>query len=159
MTARIQLFAETAGKFCTWAEGAPQSPEREAMFALHLLSDLYQQGLQLPPIFGDEEPFEVPLEDWSRIYKRFGALPFNYYMQCASPQNVPDDVPGVADLADDLADIWRDLKRGLGLFNAGYVSAACWEWRQSFWQHWGNHAAGGIFTLHNWLSQHSQGAT
>ena len=107
-------------------------------------------------MFGDEEPAEVPHEEWMKVYSRFGSLPFNYYMQCGNPQDVPADVPGVADLADDLADIWRDLKRGLGLFSAGYVPAASWEWRQSFWHHWGTHATGGIFALHNWLSVNSK---
>jgi Domain of unknown function (DUF5063) len=158
MTSQIQQFAETATKFCAWAEGLPQSPKSEAMVALQLLSELYQQGLELAPVFGDEETSRVSHEDWSQIHKRFSALPFNYYMQCASPQNVPDDVPGVADLADDLADIWRDLKSGLAFFNAGHIQAAGWEWRQSFWQNWGHHAAGGIFALHHWVSQHSQDA-
>ena len=155
MNSEIQIFAEAAAKFCAWAEGESQAPEKEAMYALQLLTELYRQGLRLPTIFGDEELPEIPKEDWSKIYKRFGALPFNYYMQCSEPQNVPDDIPGVADLADDLADIWRDLKRGLGLFNSGHVPAAVWEWRQSFWTHWGNHATGSIFALHNWLSMNS----
>ena len=63
----------------------------------------------------------------------------------------------VADLADDLADVWRDVKRGLSLFNAGHVEAACWEWRQGFLATLGYHAAGGIYALHTWLAERSQG--
>lgn len=155
MNSDVKAFAEVAEKFCTWAEGEPMSPQKEAIYALQLLAELYQQGLQLPKIFGDEESAEISHEDWSKVYKRFGALPFNYYMQCLEPQNVPDDLPGVADLADDLADIWRDLKRGLDLFNSGFVPAAVWDWRQSFWTHWGRHATGSLFALHNWLSTNS----
>ena len=129
------------------------------MFALHLLSKLYQQALLLPSMFGEEKPDEVTHGAWKIVYARFDSLPFNYYMQCSRPHNVPDDLPGVADLADDLADIWRDLKRGLSLYNAGHIPAACWEWQQGFWQHWGNHAAGGIYALHSWLAEHQQGAT
>lgn len=158
MTLQIQQFAEVARQFCIWAEGEPGSPEIEALRALQFLSKLYQLGLDLPPMFGDEEAAEVPHEEWMKVYRRFGSLPFNYYMQCGNPQDVPADVPGVADLADDLADIWRDLKRGLGLFNAGNIPAATWEWRQSFWHHWGTHSTGGIFALHNWLSVNSQSA-
>ncbi len=155
----VEQFAKTAEQFCVWAEGAPLSQDVEATFALRILSNLYNQALGLPSESGEEEPVEVTHNEWMAIFKRFGSLPFNYYSQCSSPHNVPDNSPGVADLADDLADTWRDLKRGLSLFNNGHVSAACQEWRQSFWQHWGNHSAGAIYALHSWLSEGRQSAT
>jgi len=155
----VQQFADAAEQFCAWAEGPPQPSESDAMLALQLLSNLYQQALHLPSLFGEQEPDEVTHDAWKIVYHRFGSLPFNYYMQCTDPSNVPGELPGVADLADDLADIWRDLKRGLLLHKAGHASAACWEWRQGFWQHWGNHASGGIYALHNWHARHQQSAT
>lgn len=158
MTSRIDEFAEVASEFCAWAEGPPLPAIGEAHTAVLLLSALYRAALHLPVQCDDRQPSEVSRESWQDVYRRFGALPFNYYMQCLDPQSVPAEEVGVADLADDLADIWRDLKAGLMLFNAGHVSAAVREWRQGFWQHWGRHAAGAIFALHCWLSDHAEDA-
>ncbi|MCL1635480.1 DUF5063 domain-containing protein [Luteimonas sp. SX5] len=158
MSSQVQHFAEAANQFCSWAEHAPQSPEAEAGTALRLLSSLYQQALTLPDTFAEGEPAETTDEEWKSIYRRFGALPFNYYSQRFDPMDVQNDALELGDLADDLADTWRDLRRGLSLFKSGHVAAAGWEWRQSFWQHWGHHAAGGIYALHCWLAEHSQGA-
>lgn len=148
----MRQFAHTAKRFCAWAEGAVASPEDEAQLALEHLSSLYQQALRLPVIFSDEDPTEKDDTAWSKVYSRFGSLPFNDYAQCFDPAELSTGA-GTADIADDLADIWRDLKQGLSLFDAGYIDAAATEWRQSFWQHWGRHAAGGIYALHSWCSQ------
>jgi hypothetical protein len=156
MTQQVQQFAEAARKFCAWAEGSPASADSEPLITLQHLSNLYQLALSLPEVFGDEEAIEVTHDAWTQIYERFGSLPFNYYSQCLSPADVSMETPAVADLADDLADTWRDLKRGLSLFQSGHVDAAVWEWRQGFWQHWGDHAAGGIYALHSWLTEHRQ---
>jgi hypothetical protein len=154
MKSQIDEFARVAAQFCQWAEGESLPPEREAHVAHQLLCDLYQLALRLPPEFGEEAPSDVSDESWKRVYRRFGALPFNYYSHCFDPRELPNGVATTADLADDLADIWRDLKRGLSLFGAGHVQAAAREWRRSFWQHWGRHAAGGIYALHCWLAEH-----
>ena len=152
MTQQIQQFAVLAGEFCAWAESAGAAPEVEASTALRLLSSLYQKALELPPTTGQQEPAEVADEAWKRVYERFGSLPFNYYAQCFDPGQSPGEA-SLADLADDLADIWRDLKRGLSLYAAGHVESAAWEWRQMFRHHWGLHAAGAIYALHFWQSQ------
>jgi hypothetical protein len=153
MTQQIEQFAEAASQFCAWAEGASSSARSEAIAALGHLSNLYQLALSLPEVFGDEEPAEVTHDAWAHIYERFGSLPFNYYSQCFCPTDSPAEAPVIADLADDLADTWRDLKRGLSLFQSGHINSATWEWRHGFWQHWGRHAAGGIYALHSWLAE------
>lgn len=158
MIQRVKHFAEAAERFCAWAEGGSSSPENEAVVALQHLSSLYQQALNLPTLSGDEDPGEVTHEEWTNVHRRLGSLPFSYYSQCSNPSDLSTDAPGVADLADDLADIWRDLKRGLSLFHAGHIEAAGQEWRQSFWQHWGHHAAGGLYALHSWFAERQQGA-
>lgn len=158
MTQQVQKFADAARQFCAWAEPKHFPPEAEALVTLQHLSSLYKLALELPALFGEEEPLEVTHEAWTQVYQRFGALPFTYYSQCFDPNEPPTEAV-TADLADDLADIWRDLKRGLSLYEAGHIGAAAWEWRQSFWQHWGHHAAGGIYALHMWHSQHESRVT
>src|SRR3546814_1634307 len=120
MSAQLQHFAEAAMSFCSWAETTPSEPEAGALTALEHLSMLYQLALALPELFGEQEPPEITRDEWQQIYVRFGSMPFNYYALCFDPQEL-EAKPVVADLADDLADIWRDLKRGLLLFQAGHV--------------------------------------
>jgi hypothetical protein len=60
------------------------------------LCDLYQLALQLPPEYAEADPSEVSDESWKRVYRRFGALPFNYYSHCFDPQEIPTEAAAVA---------------------------------------------------------------
>ncbi len=57
--------------------------------------------------------------------------------------------PAVAgSLDDDVLDVYRDLHRGLDLWDsAAPRAAAIWEWRFSFDMHWGDHAVDAIRAL------------
>jgi len=149
---QLDAFFHTATAFCQWAEGSPALPDDEADTALRLLSQLYAQAHELPPLFDEEDAPELPHEEWLVIYRRFGAMPFNYYAAYSEPHDTADPSPGIGDLADDLADIWRDLKGGLALYQKGNLAAAAWEWRDSFNIHWGRHAAGALYALQCWRS-------
>lgn len=59
----------------------------------------------------------------------------------------------VGDLADDVADIFRDVMRGLQLYTLNYRAAAGWEWVMSLQSHWGEHATSAIRALHCWIVQ------
>jgi hypothetical protein len=55
-----------------------------------------------------------------------------------------------ASLADDIADIYRDLKEGLVLMeNNAALQNALWEWRFGFDSHWGHHAMSALKTIHD----------
>ncbi len=151
MSDHVRQFAGAAKEFCYWAEATPEDQRNEVVTALGHLANLYQLALVLPEWFGEQDSPDISDREWNQVFVRFGSLPFNYYSQ-ANPLEVLGE-SGLADLADDLADIWRDLKGGLLLFQSGYVEAACWQWRTSFWSHWGKHASGAIFALHNWHGQ------
>lgn len=152
ITPEIQRFVDAARAFCGWAEGKPGEPEVEGRAAICSLVRLYSCALDLPDIFGEEEADRIPDANYRQVFNRFGVLPFNYYSKQFNPLLVPGENPCIADLADDMADIWRDLKPGLKQFDAGLVEAAVWEWRNSFQGHWGHHAASAIFALHCWLT-------
>lgn len=72
------------------------------------------------------------------------------YWEVFDPRDLSDPVAG--SLLDDLADIYRDLRRGLHILSTGSPDDAMWEWRFSFDTHWGNHATDAIRVLHRWTS-------
>lgn len=149
-------FAEIAREFCEWAESAPLSEEEEARKAIWLIARLYTHALALaqPASSSDVEGEGISDDEWRVIFKRFGALPFNYYLEFFNPANTEDEEHVIGDLADDLADIYRDIKEGLGLYEKGFTQEALWEWKQSFDIHWGRHATSALHSLHAYASDH-----
>jgi Domain of unknown function (DUF5063) len=155
MSKPIEQFADIVRRFCQWAESEPQDPTSEARTARRLLAELYLQAIDLPKAPSDADAPEIAQEQYQSVFKRFGALPFNYYSECFNPLAIPAEQPVTADLADDLADIWRDLKRGLALYESGSVEAAAWEWGFHFNTHWGHHTCGALYALQTWFSQNN----
>lgn len=67
----------------------------------------------------------------------------------ALPIGVGEADVALAPLADDLADIWRDLRSALDWLDSGADPAdAVWEWRFGFETHWGHHAVQALRALH-----------
>ena len=63
------------------------------------------------------------------------------------PLKSPPEDPVAGSPADDLADIWFDVKRGLLIFEAKGEAALAdvqWSWKFSFETHWGRHATGAM---------------
>jgi hypothetical protein len=65
---------------------------------------------------------------------------------------VPADKPVTASLADDIADIYRDVVSGLRHYRAGHRDEAVWQWTFTLQSHWGGHITGAIRALHCWLA-------
>lgn len=150
----ISVFAGTAEEYCAWAERAPSDANAEARHARKLLIDLLRGAITLPNVSSEALVAKIGDAEYKRVYERFGVLPFNYYSECFNPLVVPAEEAVVADLADDLADIWRDLKPGLSLWKEGSRNAAAWHWRFHFEAHWGHHATGALYALQSWFAQH-----
>jgi hypothetical protein len=102
-------FAQRAVAFCAWAVAEPEDEATEAAHVRRLLASLYARALELPPVpYGELGTTQPSDDEWRQVFRRGGALPFNHYSQ-ADPLKVPTDVVTIGDLADDLADLWRDL--------------------------------------------------
>src|SRR5438105_3678749 len=150
----IDHFVSAARSFIAWAESpASLDAHAEALAARRLVVTLIAAAIALPP---DATPSltapTIPHDEYQVIYRRFGALPFNYYGECFNPLPVPAEEPVVADLADDLADIWRDVKGGLLLYDAGESESAVWHWSNHYSSHWGHHATAALYALQSWFS-------
>ena len=153
MLTQTDNFVSIAKEYCAWAEGAPLAPENEARKAIQLLVTLYANILALPNngCGEDRTAQEITTEEWQVIYKRFGSLPFNYYCVSFSPANI-EEKSSIGDLADDLADIYRDIKDGLRLYENGHTTEAIWEWKHGFNIHWGRHAASALHALQSYMA-------
>jgi hypothetical protein len=152
MKEQVTEFAKAAENFCIWTEGMPTDALGEARSARKLLIELLRCAIELPNGEPGRDAPEISDEEYQKIYNRFESLPFKFYSECFNPLTIPAEEPVTADLADDLADVWRDLKRGLLLYQAGHWDAAVWEWHLHFDSHWGHHATGALYALQTWLS-------
>jgi len=151
----IENFVVGAREFSDWCVSTPVGEVEEARAALSHLLRLYSLALELR--FPNEMDYALEGESaddgaWQVVYRRAAALPFNYYSSVFDPQVVPPEEPGIGDLADDLADIYRDLSGGLSLSAAGHLPEAEWTFLFSFQSHWGRHASSAIGALHCWFA-------
>ncbi len=152
MSNTIDRFALATRAFIAWAE-SPGSDDShaEAVLARRSVAALIATAIELQAGTCDTEALVLPGEEYKRIFKRFGALPFNYYSECFNPLAVPPEEPVVADLADDLADIWKDVKRGLLLYDSGAPERAAWHSSNHYSFHWGHHATAALYALQTWF--------
>jgi hypothetical protein len=155
MADSVEQFAEHVRQFQAWVlEGSDSGPEA-ARQALVLVSRLYVAALALPPRqCEDYEVFETITDpDWSNLYHALGArLPFRYYGEVFNPLSMPPEESIIGDVADDLADIFFDIDKGLKCYDAGYRADAIWAWRDRLIFHWGEHATAATRALHCWLA-------
>jgi hypothetical protein len=84
--------------------------------------------------------------------RRFTALPFQYYSEIWNPVLVPTDETVTGNIADDLADIYFDLKQGLLYMDDGHPFQAVFHWTFMYGVHWGRHATTALRVLHCYLS-------
>ncbi|MCB9870508.1 MAG: DUF5063 domain-containing protein [Planctomycetes bacterium] len=153
----VDAFACAAAEFVGWCEAAAGEPEAEAHAVLRHLVDLYSLALRLHMRDCDLEPEPVGRADdaaWRAVFERCAALPFSCYASVFDPRSVRTGAAelDMGDLADDLADIYRDLTSGLSLYRAGHRETAEWDWCVSFRNHWGRHATGALRALHCWAA-------
>lgn len=147
-----EAFARLAEEFCAWAEAPAGLADDEALKAHSYLARLYAAALELPRSdlgFQGDAPNEAA---WQVVYRRFGALPLNYY-SAVDPLTVPGTEFLTGDLADDLADIWSDITAGLVLYRLGKPEDAGVEWRSRFDAHWAQHATEALVALQSWRSR------
>ncbi|MCE4557500.1 DUF5063 domain-containing protein [Roseateles cellulosilyticus] len=71
-----------------------------------------------------------------------------YYREVFDPDPQLNDEVVIGDVADDLLDIYLDLRRGLLTFERGEDQKALWHWSFSHRIHWGRHCVGALMGLH-----------
>jgi hypothetical protein len=150
----VATFRSAAERYVAVIEGAEgQSVERLFADLVEVLPVLYERAARLPhPGVSGELPDTARLthEQWTEVCDRlervFGADDL-YWTVIPFGDKKREELAG--SLADDLADIYRDVKDGLTLLAAGESeSHIVWEWRFGFWSHWGTHAVAALRVIH-----------
>ena len=150
MSTPVEEFAAAAREYCAWSEPANPKTAKAAFAHLTRLVDLIRH---IPAGSGGESEIpDVSDDEWTRVFKGFTPIPFQYYQSYHDPLDLACDERQMGDVHDDLADIWRDLRSGLIVYDAGDVQAAVFQWRYLFQIHWGRHATGAMYALHCWLA-------
>ena len=141
-------FAALARGFCDWCEG-PALPASADVSASIWLAKLHAAALTLPEVESENEDGLPPLpeDDASRAAQNLAAFNGFYYREYFDPDPLQSDDSVTGDVGDDLSDIYKDLRAGLVLYEAGKPVEALWHWSFLHRIHWGRHAVGAMFAL------------
>lgn len=159
----IERFAILVRQFCSVIDEAANLDRAEILGRIYpLLPKLIDQAIALPKIEESEEAEDTQTDDdlpkasrWTHEERRqlFKLLQerlagWDQYWVIFDPNNDMDPILG--SLADDLIDMYFDLKEGLALHESGQSepNQVILEWRSSFDIHWGEHALGALRTIH-----------
>lgn len=146
MSIAIEAFVDNIRHFCQWAESDKHDLETARQLLLALMQSI--PYLVAPESAADEAQYpERSYEDWEKDHKRFSDFPFQYYREIFSPCDLDNESPVIGDVHDALADIYGDLWHGLQGLDRGDGVYAVNYWRESYFQHWGHHAAGAIYAI------------
>jgi hypothetical protein len=151
----IATFRVLAERYCAFIESCDSLRRGEFVWQLaeHLIG-LYAAGMRLPFPSGDDDfdsPSAMTHEEWQELFQRLSRKLGD--VDCYSVMFDPYEsgsTPVTGSLADDAADVYRDLKSGLAVIGVGGgLDNAVWEWRFGFDNHWGKHAAEALYALHS----------
>jgi uncharacterized protein DUF5063 len=158
----VNAFRIAATRYCELFESQPIDHEQWLREALFALSQLYATAHALPDVSIEDNALDVPDEmrmnhtEWSMLFQRIqeilGHQDFYWaYFDPTEPRDTKDEAT-CGSLADDLADIYRDVKPGLLVWetqNDEYLASVVFDWKQpNFESHWGVHAVSAMRALH-----------
>ena len=153
-------FKSVAVRFCDIVNSSEVYEKTEFLLKIYaVLPERIQQGVKLPDLGVDDdetarEPEQTRLTDreWEHLDESLKAKlgGWNLYMDVFDPTRDNEAIRG--SLADDIADIYRDVKEGIDQPDPGVAMQrdTIWTWRLLYYSHWGQHAMGALRTIH-WL--------
>lgn len=116
----------------------------------------YEHAQALPEIdliYNNRPSRSITFEEYVAVIQQLNSTLQEYvaYWEVFDPTDMQDNEPVAGSLADDLSDIYRDLKHSMIHYDSGREEAmehALWEWRFSFETHWGSHVVNGLRAIH-----------
>ncbi len=156
--AKVKCFAEIVSRYCAWAESPAADVNVDMQTARRILAELHFAVLDLPEndFEDDVELEDITTEQWKAIRERFTNLPVDGYWFVFDPIQTGENDAVFGTLSEDLADIYRDIKYGLRLFEAGHITEATWEWKFNFKIHWGRHLLDAQKVIYSWFSNNEE---
>jgi hypothetical protein len=153
-------FVAAANEYCKYVEHASELKGDEILKILQrLLPYLYLKASLLPdlePFFEEENRKSVKESDWIAINdtfrKKFGSA--DNYLEVFDERIKESDSPVTASLAENMADIYQDLKDFLILYRTGtneVMNDALWECRLNFENYWGQKLVNSLRAIHQFL--------
>jgi hypothetical protein len=153
-------FATAAGRYCSVIEDTRGRPLNVWLLDVErTLSALYSAAAGLPEADpATDKPINSTMssEEWESLYERLrdrlGSV--DLYWEIFDVGNQHSLVQ--ASLADDLVDVYRDVRRGLKASRSGAPpDDVLFEWRSGFEIHWAEHALGALRAVRSLLSADS----
>lgn len=153
-------FVAVANEFCKYQEHAANIKGEEMLKILQrLIPFLYLKASLLPaldPFFEDGNEKFVTESDWFKIHdalkEKFGTA--NDYLEVFDEKINETEGPVVSSLAENMADIYQDLKDFLLLYQTGtqeVMNDAVWECRMSFENYWGQKLTNSLRAIHKFI--------
>lgn len=151
-------FVTVANEFCKYLENSGPVSLTEFVNTTHrVLPLLYLKATLLPVIEESYEEFNekfVTEDDYNfiqnNLLKKFGR--FNTYDEIFDPLRQENDEPAQLSIAENIADVYQDLKDFLMQYRTGtneIMQNAVWECRQAFEQYWGQRIVNVMRVLHH----------
>jgi hypothetical protein len=153
-------FVAVANEYCKYAEHAHEINGEELLKVLQrLLPLLYLKATFLPeltPHFEAGNEKFVMEGDWTGIHdafrKKFGSA--NDYLEVFDERMNESEGPVAASLAENLSDIYQDLKDFILLYQTGtmeIMNDALWECRMNFESYWGQKLVNALRAIHKFI--------
>ena len=149
-------FGVAAKQFCSIVDSASHMDRGEFVSQIYrVLPKLIDQAIEMPDVEGSDREQRkssprVRHEEWEQFYNSLKEKlgDWDLYHQVFDPTHDNEAIVGT--LADDIADIFGDLKEGLVFIEAAQASPeeAIWTWRLLFYSHWGKHAMDVLLAIH-----------
>ena len=153
-------FVAVANEYCKYAEHASEINGEELLKILQrLLPLLYLKTSflsEFTPYFEDGNEKFVTETDWTLIHdvfkRKFGSA--NDYLEVFDERMNESEGPVVASLAENMADIYQDLKDFTLLYQTGTIEVmndALWECRMNFESYWGQKLVNALRAIHKFI--------
>ena len=153
-------FRDIASRFCSLVDTASSMNREFLLLELYsVLPKLTDAAIELPKVELPDGDDPVPgkgdmrasirqrQEEWSVLYKSLKEKLADWDLYHCVFDPTKDNEVIFGSLADDIADIYRDLNVGLILCEM-QPAQAIFEWRFLFHSHWGQHAMDALRTIH-----------
>ena len=153
-------FVAVANEYCKYAEHAAELKGDELLKILQrILPLLYLKASLLPalePFFEEGNEKFVTEADWENLHnvfkQKFGTA--NDYLEIFDDKFIESEIPVPSSLAENMADIYQDIKDFLLLYQTGtkeVMNDAVWECRMNFENIWGQKLVNSMKAIHRFI--------